>query len=96
MRADRRRRGRGAAMMAELERIVRSGYQLGALGASDDGARLYTSRGWQRWRGPVAALTPGGIRPTPDQDGAIYVLPVAIPVDLSAELVCDWRPGSLR
>ncbi|MGP7995842.1 MAG: hypothetical protein ACLPKI_00665 [Streptosporangiaceae bacterium] len=29
MRADRRRRGRGAAMMAELERIVRSGYQLG-------------------------------------------------------------------
>jgi hypothetical protein len=23
------------------------------------------------------------------------VLPVSIPVDLSGELVCDWRPGSL-
>jgi aminoglycoside 2'-N-acetyltransferase I len=95
VRADRRRRGHGDAMMAVLERIVRSGYQLGALGASDDGARLYTSRGWQPWRGPLSALTPDGIRQTPDKDGAIYVLPVSVPVDVSAELTCDWRPGSL-
>jgi aminoglycoside 2'-N-acetyltransferase I len=95
VRADRRRHGHGAALMSVLERIVRGGYQLGALGASDDGARLYASRGWQRWRGPIAALTPDGIRRTPDKDGAIYVLPVTIPVDLSGELVCDWRPGSL-
>jgi aminoglycoside 2'-N-acetyltransferase I len=95
VRADRRRRGHGATMMSELERIVRSGYQLGALGASDDGARLYVSHGWQPWRGPIAALTPDGIRRTPDKDGAIYVLPVSIPVDVSGELVCDWRPGSV-
>jgi aminoglycoside 2'-N-acetyltransferase I len=95
VRADRRRRGHGATMMSELERIVRSGYQLGALGASDDGARLYVSHGWQRWRGPIAALTPDGIRRTPDKDGAIYALPVSIPVDVSGELVCDWRPGSV-
>ena len=95
VRADRRRRGHGAALMSVLERIVRGGYQLGALGASDDGARLYASRGWQRWRGPIAALTPDGTRRTPAKDGAIYVLPVAVPVDLSGELVCDWRPGSL-
>ena len=92
---DRRRRGHGAAMMSVLERVVRSGYQLGALGASEDGARLYASRGWQLWRGPSSALTPDGIRRTADSDGAIYVLPVSVPVDVTGELVCDWRPGSV-
>jgi hypothetical protein len=58
-----------------------------------DGA--FASRGWQLWRGPSSALTPDGIRRTPDKDGAIYVLPVSVPVDLTGELVCDWRPGSL-
>ena len=94
VRADRRRRGHGAALMSAVERIVLAAYQLGALGASDAGAQLYVSRGWLRWRGPIAALTPDGIRRTPDKAGAIYVLPVT-PVDLSAELVCDWRPGSV-
>jgi aminoglycoside 2'-N-acetyltransferase I len=95
VRADRRRRGHGDAMMAALERIVRSGYQLGALGASTDGSRLYTSRGWQLWRGPISAMTPDGIRQTPDKDGAIYVLPVSVPIIVTRELTCDWRPASL-
>ena len=95
VREDRRRRGHGAAMMSVLERVVRSGYQLGALGASEDGGRLYASRGWQLWRGPSSALTPDGIRRTADSDGAIYVLPVSVPVDVTGELVCDWRPGSV-
>ncbi len=95
VRTDRRRRGHGDAMMAVLERYVRSGYQVGALGASTDGAHLYTSRGWQRWRGPVSALTPDGIRRTPDEDGAVYVLPVSVPLDLAGELTCDWRPASV-
>lgn len=95
VRADRRRRGHGDAMMAALERIVRSGYQLGALGASTDGSHLYTSRGWQPWRGPISAMTPDGIRLTPDKDGAIYVLSVSVQVDVAGELTCDWRPASL-
>ncbi|HKD87420.1 MAG TPA: GNAT family N-acetyltransferase [Streptosporangiaceae bacterium] len=95
VRSDRRRRGHGDAMMEVLERIVRSGYRLGALGASPDGARLYTSRGWQLWRGPSSVLSPDGIRRTPDVDGAIYVLPVSVPVDVTGELTCDWRPGSV-
>ena len=95
VRADRRRRGHGDAMMAVLERYVRCGYQLGALGASTDGAQLYTSRGWQRWRGPVSAMTPDGTRRTPRNDGAVYVLPVSVPLDLSGELTCDWRPASV-
>jgi aminoglycoside 2'-N-acetyltransferase I len=93
VRADRRRRGHGDAMMAVLERFVRSGYQLGALGASTEGSRLYASRGWQLWRGQISAMTPGGIRPTPG--ATVYVLPVSVPVDVSAELTCDWRPASL-
>ena len=95
VRADRRRRGHGDAMMSVLERIVRSGYQLGALGASTDGSRLYTSRGWQLWRGPISAMTPDGIRPTPDKGGVIFALPVSVPVDVTGELTCDWRPASL-
>ena len=95
VRGDQRRRGHGAAMMSVLERVVRSGYQLGALGASEDGARLYSARGWQAWRGPISALTPDGIRRTPDVDGIIYVLPAGLPLDLDAELTCDWRPGAL-
>ena len=95
VREDRRRRGHGAAMMAALERVVRSAYQLGALGASVDGGYLYASRGWQLWRGPSSAMTPEGIRRTADKDGFIYVLPVCVPVDVSGELICDWRPGAL-
>jgi len=95
VRADQRRRGLGAAMMSALERVIRSAYQLGALGASPEGGLLYASRGWQLWRGPSSALTPDGIRRTADKDGIIYVLPVSVPLDLSAELTCDWRPGSL-
>jgi aminoglycoside 2'-N-acetyltransferase I len=95
VRQDRRRQGHGAAMMSALERVVRTAYQLGALGASIEGSRLYAARGWQLWRGPSSALTPDGIRRTADKDGFIYVLPVSVPVDVSGELICDWRQGDL-
>jgi aminoglycoside 2'-N-acetyltransferase I len=95
VRTDRRRRGHGDAMMCVLERIVRSAYQLGALGASVEGGRLYAPRRWQLWQGPSSAITPEGIRRTADKDGSIYVLPVSSPVDVSGELVCDFRHGSL-
>jgi aminoglycoside 2'-N-acetyltransferase I len=95
VRQDRRRRGHGAAMMSALERVVRTAYQLGALGASIEGGPLYASRGWQLWRGPSSALTPGGIRRTADTDGFIYVLPVSVPVDVPGEVICDWRQGAL-
>jgi len=46
------------------------------------------------WPGPSSAA---GIRRTEedDDDGCIYVLPVAAPLDLSGELTCDWRDGDL-
>jgi aminoglycoside 2'-N-acetyltransferase I len=92
---DRRRRGHGAAMMDALERIVRSAYELGALGATDAAADFYAARGWKRWEGPTSALTPTGIARTEQEDGSVYVLPVAAPLDLSGELTCDWRDGDV-
>jgi aminoglycoside 2'-N-acetyltransferase I len=95
VRADRRRRGHGAAMMAALEQVLHGAYDVGALGASDEAVEFYTSRGWQRWLGPSSALTPGGLTMTPEDDGYIYVFPLSAPLDLSAELTCDWRDGDV-
>ncbi|UQA92623.1 GNAT family N-acetyltransferase [Streptomyces halobius] len=95
VRADRRGRGLGAALMDALERVVRGGYDLGALGAADTAAAFYAARGWQLWRGRSWALTPTGIRRTPDEDGFLYVLPGAVPLDLDGDLTCDWRDGDV-
>ncbi|WP_407288156.1 GNAT family N-acetyltransferase [Streptomyces sp. BP-8] len=96
VRADRRGRGHGAAMVAALERVIRGGYDLGALGASDEAADFYASRGWQLWRGRSWALTPNGLQRTADEDGCIYVLPTgSTPLDLDTDLTCDWRDGDL-
>ena len=83
----------GAAIMKELERIIRGAYVVGVLGATDDAARLYAALGWRRWEGPTSALTPDGVQRTADEDGSIYVLEVATELDVGAELVCDWRGG---
>jgi aminoglycoside 2'-N-acetyltransferase I len=93
VRADERRRGHGAAMMAALERVVRGAYDLGALGATDQAATFYAGRGWTLWQGPTSALTPHGIRRTAEEDGHIYVLAHAITLDVHGELTCDWRDG---
>jgi aminoglycoside 2'-N-acetyltransferase I len=95
VRADRRRRGHGAAVMDALGRVVRGAYDLGALGASEEGEELYRSRGWMQWQGPLFALTPDGVIRTEEEDGGVYVLPVNVPLDLAGELTCDWRDGDV-
>jgi aminoglycoside 2'-N-acetyltransferase I len=95
VRADHRRRGHGGALMAPLERVIRHAYDLGALGATDAGAALYTSRGWQRWDGRLSAITPSGVERTEEEEGYVYVLPAATPLDLAGELTCDWRDGDV-
>ncbi|MFF3275256.1 GNAT family N-acetyltransferase [Streptomyces chrestomyceticus] len=95
VRADRRGRGHGAAMMTALERIVRTAYDLGALSASEDAAAFYAARGWHLWQGPSAVLSPTGLHPTKEEDGAIYVLQASVPLDLTGQLACDWRSGDV-
>ena len=92
---DHRRQGLASAIMDELEKIIRGGYDLGALSASDAGAALYLSRGWQRWRGTTWALTPEGRVRTVEEDDALFVLSGPADLDLEGDLTCDWRDGDL-
>lgn len=92
VRPDRRRQGLGSAVMAPLERIIADAYELGALAASDDGARFYRARGWQAWTGRTWSLTPRGAVRTPDDDDCVFVRPASAgPLDLADDLIADWR-----
>jgi aminoglycoside 2'-N-acetyltransferase I len=93
VRADRRGRGHGSALMDAAERVIRGAYDLGALGSTEQAAGFYAARGWTRWEGPTAALTPRGTARTPEDDGWIWVLPATLALDPVGELVCDWRDG---
>jgi aminoglycoside 2'-N-acetyltransferase I len=95
VRADCRGRGHGSALMGALEHVVGAAYDLGALGATDDAADFYAARGWKQWQGPTSALTPTGIQRTEEDDGGVYVLPVAVALDLTGQLTCDWRDGDV-
>jgi aminoglycoside 2'-N-acetyltransferase I len=79
------RRGHGAAIMAALEREIRDRYELGALAATDEGMPLYERRGWIRWSG----------RTEPDGERAVFVLPLAVPVDPRGTLQADLREGDI-
>ncbi len=94
-RADRRRQGIGDALMTEIGRLLQGAYDLGALGATEDGAPLYARHGWLPWAGPLRALTPTGVVDTSSDRDHVRVLPCAAPLDREAELTCDFRPGDL-
>ena len=79
--------------MAALEKVARAAYELGALGATDEGAAFYAARGWLPWRGPTSALTPTGVVRTEEDDDCILVLPISAALNLTGELTCDWRNG---
>ncbi len=93
VRADRRGRGHGHAVMAALEQVVRGAYELGALSASGTAGAFYASRGWQLWPGTVSVLTPDGIERAEDEEGGIHVLPVTAALATSGDLACDGRDG---
>jgi aminoglycoside 2'-N-acetyltransferase I len=96
VRAEHRRQGHATAMMEALERVIRDAYEVGALGATDEASLFYSGRGWRLWGGRLSALTPDGLQPTPDEEGAVYVLPVdGVELDLTGALACDWRDGDV-
>ena len=95
VRADVRRRGHASTLMAAIEVLAARAHDVAALAATDQGAAFYVARGWLPWQGPTSALTPDGIVRTPDEDGAVFVLPFAADLDRTAELTCDWRAGDL-
>ena len=91
-----RRQGIGSTLMDAVERLVTGGFELGALAASEDGARLYQNRGWLHWVGQLSARTPDGVVPTPDEEVFVLPTPTTPPVlDPDGPLTCDWRRGDL-
>ncbi|MFD7713775.1 GNAT family N-acetyltransferase [Streptomyces sp. NPDC059785] len=96
VRADVRRTGLGGQVMAVLERIIDGAYDLGALSASDEGARLYAARGWRVWPGTIHVLGPEGVVRLPDEEGSLFVRPAAAgPLDPEHGLILDWRDGDI-
>lgn len=99
VREDHRGQGLGAALMDAAEQVIRGGYHLGALSASDLGRPLYAARGWLPWEGPTSVLAPEGRTRTPDDDGSLLVLPAELPaavtLDPGAPIACDWRDGDV-
>jgi aminoglycoside 2'-N-acetyltransferase I len=88
-------RGLGTAVMRDVTAYVRDEYDLGALGTGLHA--FYERLGWQTWRGPTSVRTDRGEQRTPDEDGYILVLrtPTSPPLDLTAPISCDWRPGDV-
>lgn len=95
VREDWRGQGLATAVLDACEQVIGGAYQIGALSSSYIGRRLYTSRGWLAWRGPTSVLAPTGPTRTPDHDGTVFVLPVTVELDPTAELTCDFRDGDV-
>lgn len=95
VREDWRGQGLAQAVMDALEQVLRGAYQLGALSVTEEGRRIYMARGWVPWQGPTSVLAPDGVTRTPDDDHALFVLPISVDLDTSAEITCDWREGDV-
>ncbi len=95
VRAHWREQGLGAAVMDAVEQVIRGAYQIGALNSSDASGHFYTHRGWLPWLGKTSVLAPAGLTRTPDDDGSVFVLPVGLALDTTADLACDWRDGDV-
>ena len=95
VREDWRGQGLCTALMNGVEQVIRGAYKLGALSPSEPARQIYLDRGWIQWKGPTSVLSPGGLNRTPEDDGAVFVLPVDVNVDPAADLVCDWRSGDV-
>lgn len=95
VRHDRREQGLGAAVMEAVEQVIRGSYPVGALSSSAAAQGFYTARGWRPWLGQTSVLAPGGPARTPDDDGDVFVWPVTVELDTTADLACDWRDGDV-
>ncbi|ORA09910.1 GNAT family N-acetyltransferase [Mycobacterium asiaticum] len=95
VREDWRGQGLVHALLDGVEQVMRGAYQLGALSSTVQARRLYAARGWLPWLGPTSVLAPTGRTRTPEDDGTVFVLPVSVRLDTSAELTCDWRDGDV-
>jgi aminoglycoside 2'-N-acetyltransferase I len=92
---DRQGSGFGSQLMGDVGSWINERYELGALGTGRHA--FYQRLGWRTWMGPSSVRTAEGTLRTPDEDGDILVLetPSSLPLDLSAPISCEWRPGDV-
>ncbi len=95
VREDWRGQGLAHSLLDAVEQVIGGAYQLGALSSSDMARPLYAARGWLPWHGQTFVLAPDGLTRTPDDDEAIFVLPISTELDTAADLVCDWCNGDV-
>ncbi len=95
VRAEHRGHGHGHAVMAALEEIIGGAYEIGALSTTEAAVGFYASRGWQLWPGTASVLSPRGLVRTPEDEGAIYLLPGTAQLPAGGDLACDWRGGDV-
>lgn len=92
---DRQGTGLGSLVMADVTTYIRERFELGALGTGRHA--LYQRLGWVTWQGDSFVRSRDGTHRTPDDDGYILVLatPSSPPLDITAPISCDWRPGDV-
>ena len=92
---DRQGAGYGTQVMTDVTAYVTEQFELGALGTGRQ--TFYERLGWQTWAGPSSVRTAAGTQPTRDEDGFIMVLQTRTspPLDVSAPISCEWRPGDV-
>ncbi|MBT0565305.1 GNAT family N-acetyltransferase [Williamsia sp. CHRR-6] len=88
---DAQRNGIGGLVMDDVAAIIVTGYEFGALSASDAGRSLYLRRGWVPWTGTLVALSVAGLEPTPDDRGSVMVW--GLPDAPGQTLIADMRDG---
>lgn len=92
---DRQGAGYGSLVMADVTAWIRDRFELGGLGTGRQ--TFYQRLGWLTWEGPSSVRTGDGEQPTPEDDGYILLLPTpsSPPLELTAPISCDWRPGDV-
>ena len=86
--------GRGyATALLQAFADLAADYELAALSPATAG--LYTRLGWRFWRGPLSIRTVAGLVPTPDEQIMILRLAQTPPLDDTAPLTAEWRPGEV-
>lgn len=86
-------RGLGTRVMREATRVIRTAFDLGALGTGEHG--FYERLGWERWAGPSYVRTAAGLSRSEDDDDGIMVLrfgPSAT-IRLTGSISCEGRSG---
>lgn len=89
-------KGLASRVLHEVARFIQAGFELGAL--SSGKADFYQKRGWMKWRGSTWCRNDDERRTrTADDDGGVFVMPVldSPPIDLTAEITVEWRPGEV-